>query len=79
MLRLVETQRVYTPETVAVMTAAFDEACQLLPRVINGNDDVRRQLALIILRHIDRGEHDPIRLSEIAFREVAGLSGSAQG
>jgi hypothetical protein len=28
------------------------------------------------LRHVDRGEHDPIRLSEIAHRELAGLNGS---
>jgi hypothetical protein len=39
---------------------------------------VRRQLALIILRHVDRGEHDPIRLSEIAHRELACLHGPAQ-
>jgi hypothetical protein len=71
MLHLVETQRVYPPETVTVMTAAFDQACQSLPRAVNGNDDVRRKLALIILRHVDRGEHDPARLCELAFRELA--------
>ena len=76
MLRLVETPRVYPPETLTVMAAAFDQACQSLPGAVNGNDDVRRQLALIILRHVDRGEHDPIRLSEIAYRELAGLNGS---
>jgi hypothetical protein len=73
MLRLVETPRVYPPETLTVMAAAFDQAWQSLPRAVNGNDDLRRQLALIILQHVDRGEHDPIRLSEIAYRELAGL------
>jgi hypothetical protein len=34
-------------------------------------------LALIILQHVDRGVQDPARLSEIAFSEFAGLSGSA--
>jgi len=34
-------------------------------------------LALVILRHVDRGVQDPERLSEMAFRELAGLSGSA--
>ena len=77
MLHLVQTQRVYTPEALTVMAAAFDQACQSLPRAINGNDDLRRQLALIILQRVDRGERDPIRLSEIAYRELAGLNGSS--
>ena len=77
MLHLVKTQRVYPPETLTVMAAAFDQACQSLPKAVNGNDDVRRQLALVILRHVDQGEHDPIRLSEMAYRDLAGLSGSA--
>jgi hypothetical protein len=29
-------------------------------------------LALIILRHVDRGVHDPERLFEAALREFAG-------
>jgi len=58
------------------MTAAFGRLCASIPKSING-DDLRRQLALIILRHVDRGGQDPERLSEIAFRELAGLSGSA--
>jgi hypothetical protein len=76
MLHLVETQRVYAPETVAAMTAAFDHLCTSIPLSVNG-DDLRRQLALIILRHVDRGVQDPKELSEMAFRELAGLSGSA--
>jgi hypothetical protein len=76
MLHSVEARRVYPPETLAVMTAAFDQACQSLPRAVNGNDDVRQKLTLIILRHVDRGEHDPILLSEIACRELAGLDNS---
>jgi hypothetical protein len=76
MMHLVEPRRVYPPETLAVMTAAFDQACQSLPRALNGIDDVRKRLALIILRQVDRGEHDPILLSEIAYRELAGLNGT---
>jgi hypothetical protein len=78
MLQLLETQRLYSPETAAVMTAAFGQACQSLPRALNGNGDLRRQLALIILRHVDLGEQDPIRLSEIAYRELAGLNSDGQ-
>ena len=76
MLHLVEPQRVYPPETTSAMTAAFDRLCASIPKSVNG-DDLRRQLALIILRHVDRGVQDPERLSEIAFRELAGLSGPA--
>jgi hypothetical protein len=75
-LHLLEPQRVYPPETTAAMTAAFERLCASIPRSVNG-DDLRRQLALIILRYVDRGVQDPERLSEIAFRELAGLSGSA--
>jgi hypothetical protein len=75
-LHLAEPRRVYPPETTAAMTAAFDRLCASIPKSVNG-DDLRRQLALIILRHVDRGVQDPKRLSEMAFRELAGLSGSA--
>jgi hypothetical protein len=58
------------------MTAAFERFCASIPKSVNG-DDLRRQLALIILRHVDCSVQDPERLSEMAFRELAGLSGSA--
>jgi hypothetical protein len=70
-LHLVEPQRVYPPDTSAAMTAAFDRLCASTPKLVNG-DDLRRQLALIILRHVDCGVQDPERLSEMAFRERAG-------
>ena len=46
MSRLVETHGVHEPDTVAAMIAAFD-VCQSLSARVSGNDDVRRQLALI--------------------------------
>jgi hypothetical protein len=75
-LHLVEPERVYPPETTAAMTAAFERLCASIPKSVNG-DDLRRQLALTILRHVDRGVQEPERLSEMALREFAGLSGSA--
>jgi hypothetical protein len=69
-----EPNRVYPPETVAVMTAAFDRVCQSLSTRINGNKDVKQALALIILRHVDNGERNPERLTEIAFRESRHFS-----
>ena len=72
MLHLVDTNRTYDPETVAVMTAAFDTVCQSVSTRTAGHDDVRRRLALIILRHVDQGERDASRLSQLAFREWSG-------
>jgi hypothetical protein len=79
MLHLVESQRIYPPETIAVMTAAFDSVSRAVLVRIHGNDDVQRRLALIILRHVDQGERDPVRLADIAFRELAGLDRAATG
>jgi hypothetical protein len=79
MLHLVQVDRCYDPETVSVMTAAFDVVCQLVSEQMNGNDDVKKTLALIILRHVDRGERDPGRLAETAFREWTGTDRSAIG
>src|SRR4249920_573199 len=52
MSHLVKLDRSYSPETIAVMTAAFDRICQSLSRRMNDNDDVRRAVALVILRHV---------------------------
>ena len=79
MLHVVKLDRSYSPETIAVMTAAFDRVCQSLSRRMNDNDDVRRAVALVILRHVDQGESDPVRLSDVAFCELAGFDRSAYG
>ena len=49
MLHLVKLDRSYSPETIAVMTAAFDRICQSLSRRMNDNDDVRRAVAFPFL------------------------------
>ena len=79
MLHLVQLDRSYSPETISVMTAAFDRVCQSVSKQMNGNDDVKKTLALIILRHVDRGERNAERLAEIAFREWTGTDRSAIG
>ena len=48
---------VYGPDTLEVMGAAFDAALQLLPPDLQGHERARRKLALLILRHMDRGGH----------------------
>jgi hypothetical protein len=75
MLYLVKTERLYPPETVAAMTTAFDTVYQSLPTQIHDDEGVREALALVILRHVDRGERDPERLTDLALRELIG-SGS---
>jgi hypothetical protein len=47
---------VYGPDTLEVMCAAFDTAVQSLPPNLQDHERARRKLALLILRHMDRGE-----------------------
>jgi len=61
------------------MTAAFDRVSQTVAEQMNGNYDVKKTLALIILRAVDRGERDPDRLAETAFREWTGTDRSVIG
>ena len=59
-------ERVYDPETLKVITAAFDDAHECLPAEFRKSEHARRKLALLILRHVERGEHNPSRLAETA-------------
>jgi hypothetical protein len=73
---LVNNNRSYDPQTIEVMSAALERVCQSVPSQMNGNDEVRRAVALIILRYVDSGEYDPVRLSDTVFRELAGTNAS---
>jgi hypothetical protein len=73
MLHLVEPNRTFDSETIAVMTTAFDQVSQSLSARMNGNEDVQRALAAAILRLVDQGERDPMLLADVAFRELAGI------
>lgn len=76
MLNVVKLDRSYSPEAIAVMTAAFDTVCQSLSPRINGNEDAKRTLALAILRLVDQGERDPTLLADAALRELFGTDPS---
>jgi hypothetical protein len=77
MLHLVTLEgRSYNPETVAAMTAAFEAVCQSLSARMHDSDDLRRAVALAILRHVDQGERDPAALADATCRELGGLDGS---
>ena len=59
-------ERVYGPATLKTMTLAFDNAHKCLPAKFRENDQARRKLALLIIRHMERGEHDPVCLADTA-------------
>jgi len=58
---------VYDPEALKTMGAAFDTVCQSFPPDLKHHEGARRRLALVIIRHMDRGERDATRLSELAL------------
>jgi hypothetical protein len=62
-------ERAYSPDTLKVMTTAFDNAHKCLPASFRENDQARRKLALLILRHIERGERDPVCLADSVVLE----------
>lgn len=66
---LVNGHRAYRPELLAVMRDAFESASQGLPSP--ADEEVRRTLALEIIRHVDEGEREPMRLAELALTGVA--------
>jgi hypothetical protein len=79
MLHLVQLNRSYSPETIAAMSTAFDMVCQFISKRMKDSVDVKKSLALIIVRLVDEGEHDPERLAETAFRQWTGVDRSAIG
>lgn len=67
MLESVRETHSYGPETLAVMTTAFEHVCRSLPEQAEASAAVRRRLAAIIFRLVDDGERDLTRLSALAF------------
>jgi hypothetical protein len=58
---------VYDPEALKIMGAAFDTVCHAFPPDLKEHEGARKRLALLILRHMDRGEHEVARLSDLAL------------
>ncbi len=75
MLHLVQLDRSYSPETISVMTAAFDMVCQSVSKRMNGSDDVKKTLALMILRQRGIWWRSPSRSQP--FRGTFRLSGGS--
>jgi hypothetical protein len=58
-------------ESVRLMATAFDQVLDRLPGSLEGNDEMRREVALFIVDQFRLGEHDPDRLSDLALAELA--------
>jgi hypothetical protein len=63
-------RRVYDPDTLSLMTNAFDRACDFLPVQFRDSDRMRRRLALHIIRQVNDGESDAGRLADTAILSV---------
>jgi hypothetical protein len=59
--------RVYDPGAVNTMGWAFDKAFAGLSEESKRQPNMRRNLALCIIRLFDGGEHAPLRLSRMAL------------
>ena len=73
MLHRVKSDRPSSPETVALiaLTTAFRLACPSeVPQQKRADEVVRKNLALIIVRHVDEGERDITRLASVALHEL---------
>ena len=59
-------ERAYGPDTLKIMAKAFDNALRRLPKKFRESDRARHKLALLVMRHIGRGERDPVCLADLA-------------
>ncbi len=60
-------ERVYDPATLKIIATAFDNAHKRLPKNFRKSDQARHKLALLVMRHVGRGERDPLRLADLAM------------
>lgn len=60
-------KRIYRPEDLRVMVAAYDRGYECLPKEFRGNERAARKLALLIIREVDRGVRDPESLADLAM------------
>ena len=58
------------PDSLRLMSNAFDRACNFLPVQVRDSDSMRRKLALHIIRQVDDGESDPTRIADSAILSI---------
>jgi len=59
--------RVYEPQILQTMGTAFDTVWDVLPEDYKNREGARQKLALLIIRLVDEGEADPLRLCKSAL------------
>src|ERR1700756_1229979 len=64
-------------ETVRLMATALDQVLDRLPESVDRTDEMRREVALLIVDRFSLGEHAPDRLADLALAEVAPAKGEA--
>jgi hypothetical protein len=79
MLYLIPPDRSYDPETIGLMTTAYERVCQSAPHLMNCDENVKERLARIILRQVDKGVRDPKRLAAVALWKWTGADHSEVG
>jgi len=63
-------KRVYQPEDLQEMAAAFDRAHERLPKALQMNEIVARRLAISIIHAVDQGDRDPDFLADSALLNI---------
>jgi hypothetical protein len=61
--------KVFQPDEVEIMAAAFEQVCRVL-RLSKGNGDARSTAAVLIIEFAARGERNPSKLASAAIREL---------
>ena len=70
MLPVDDIRRVYDPDTLKTIADAFDSAWLRLPAEVKDGPGARRKLALLVMRHVGRGELDPSHLGGLALCDL---------
>jgi hypothetical protein len=68
---------VYYPATLKSMRTAFDLAWENMSPMFEDQEKARQILALQILHHVDRGEHNVGRLATAAADDLITLAGAS--
>lgn len=66
--------RVYDPDALGMMGRAFDQALRGLSDQSRANPRIRRHLALCIIRLVDEGETNCLRMCRLALAIVTSPS-----
>jgi hypothetical protein len=61
--------RAFDPDAIRILARAYEDACAAL-RLDDRTDPLTQIVAKKIIEHATRGERDPIRLREMALKDL---------